>query len=74
MADVAAHKDATSCYTVINSTVYDVTSWISKHPGGERAILGTCGKDATDAFTNKHGGQEKPESILATFKIGTLAQ
>lgn len=74
MAQVETHNSRTSCYTVVSGNVYDVTPWISQHPGGQFAILGMCGKDATDAFTGKHGGQARPESELASFKIGTLVQ
>lgn len=72
LSDIASHKDASNCWTVVRGKVYDVTSWIKQHPGGERAILFMCGKDATSAFEPKHGGQERPESELASFQIGTL--
>ncbi len=74
MAQVATHKDAMSCYTVIRGNVYDLTSWISQHPGGEGAILGLCGKDGTTAFVDQHGGRPRQENELATFQIGALAQ
>ncbi|TSC60324.1 MAG: delta 5 fatty acid desaturase [Parcubacteria group bacterium LiPW_15] len=74
LVDVAAHATVTGCYSVIGGNVYDLTSWISKHPGGDRAILGICGKDGTSAFTKQHGGQEKPEAALKYFLIGTLAK
>lgn len=74
MADVAAHSTGKSCYTAIGGTVYDVTSWILNHPGGPEAILSLCGKDGSQAFSNQHGGQRRPASELATFKIGVLAQ
>lgn len=73
-ADVAAHNSAASCYTTINGSVYDVTLWIGKHPGGSKAILSLCGKDGTAKFTAQHGGKPPQEQQLATFKIGTLAQ
>lgn len=71
-AQVATHASEASCWTSINGNVYDVTSWISKHPGGKRAILSLCGHDGTAAFEGQHGGQARPESELASFKIGTL--
>ena len=74
IAEVATHADLTSCYSIINGSVYDLTSWIPKHPGGERAIKSICGKDGTDGFNGKHGGKPQQESILATFKIGTLTR
>ncbi len=74
MAQVAAHASSASCYTAIRGSVYNLTNWIGQHPGGEEAILSICGRDGTDAFVNQHGGMQQQESILATFKIGTLAQ
>lgn len=73
LADVATHNSAASCWTVINGKVYDVTSWITQHPGGQQAILSLCGKDGSAAFTEQHGTQSRPNSELATFLIGSLA-
>ncbi len=73
MAQVAAHAGASSCWTAIGGKVYDLTSWISKHPGGKSAILRLCGVDGTAAFDDQHGGQARPERELASFLIGTLA-
>ena len=74
LAEVATHTDAKSCWTTISGGVYDVTSWISQHPGGRDAILSLCGKDGSDAFNGQHGGQARPAAELASFKIGTLAK
>lgn len=72
--DVAAHKDDSSCWTIIDGSVYDLTQWVSQHPGGEQAILSICGVDGSAAFHGQHGNNPRQENILATFKIGTLAQ
>lgn len=74
MAQVAIHNSRTSCYTAISGSVYDLTTWIGEHPGGQFAILSLCGKDGTEAFNNQHDGQARPESELTSFKIGTLVQ
>jgi cytochrome b involved in lipid metabolism len=74
MTDVAKHNSAESCYSAINGGVYDLTNWIDKHPGGSKAILSLCGKDGSDSFNGKHGGQPRPMSELANFKIGILTQ
>lgn len=71
---VAAHADKTSCWSIVNGNVYDLTNWISKHPGGQGEILAMCGKDATSAFEGEHGGDSKPEKILASFFIGALIE
>ena len=73
-ADVSAHNSAASCYASVNGNVYDVTSYINKHPGGPEKILSLCGKDGSSAFNDQHGGQSKPEAMLATLKIGILAK
>lgn len=72
VAQVAQHNTAASCWTIVNGAVYDVTSWINKHPGGAGAIKGMCGIDASDEFNEQHGGDGGPERILASYKIGTL--
>ncbi len=71
-AEVAIHKNASSCWTIVNNFVYDVTSFISQHPGGSARILSICGIDGTNAFDDQHGGQRRPEQELASFKIGIL--
>ncbi len=72
MADVATHKDASSCYTVIGGSVYDLSMWVNMHPGGKGAILSICGIDGTDRFMNKHKGGAKYMGILARYKIGVI--
>jgi cytochrome b involved in lipid metabolism len=72
-AQVAEHSTAASCWTSINGSVYDVTTWIGKHPGGPDRILSLCGNDGSTAFNGQHTGQARPMNELASFKIGTLA-
>lgn len=71
-SEVALHASASSCWSIVNGSVYDLTSYISRHPGGEKNILRICGKDGTSAFEGEHGGDSKPENILAGYKIGAL--
>ena len=73
MADVQQHNSSDSCWTAINNEVYDVTSWISQHPGGPDRIEGLCGKDGTSNFEGQHSGDSNPQSRLASFKIGELS-
>jgi hypothetical protein len=72
MAEVALHATASSCWSVINGSVYDLTSYVSRHPGGERKILNICGKNGSSAFEGQHGGESKPERILESLRIGPL--
>lgn len=70
---VASHNSRQSCWTIINGNVYDLTSWIPQHPGGEDNILKLCGTDGSADFNGKHGGAPKQAGILSGFKIGTAA-
>ncbi|WP_347756059.1 cytochrome b5-like heme/steroid binding domain-containing protein [Agrococcus sp. ProA11] len=74
MSEVAQHADSASCWVAIEGTVYDVTAWIARHPGGPDRILGICGTDATAAFDTQHGGQSLPTEQLSSFAIGALAE
>lgn len=72
MSEVAAANNAQKCWSVINNKVYDLTKFITKHPGGSQRILSICGKDGTSAFGGQHSGQPRPEKELAGLEIGTL--
>lgn len=72
MEEVQSANSAEKCWTTINGNVYDLTTYIDKHKGGPDKILSICGKDGRSAFTNQHGGQEKPEMNLAKLLIGKL--
>lgn len=72
MSVVAAHNTSASCYSAINGSVYDLTSWISQHPGGQSAIKSLCGVDGSAAFNGQHGSSGSPASVLAGYKIGVL--
>ena len=74
MAQVTTHNSPANCWSAINGSVYDLTSWIPNHPGGEKAITQLCGTDGSQKFNDKHGTAAKQATILAGFKVGTLAQ
>lgn len=72
LLQVAIHNIQLNCWTAINGSVYELTDWIAKHPGGEGNILSICGKDGSAAFNNQHGGAGKPERVLQGYIIGLL--
>jgi cytochrome b involved in lipid metabolism len=74
LAEVATHNSRTSCWSAVNGSVYDLTSWIPNHPGGEQAILWMCGKDGSSGYNKQHGDSAKPARMLGGFKLGTLAK
>ncbi|MCX6457567.1 MAG: hypothetical protein NTU55_00745 [Actinobacteria bacterium] len=73
LADVAKRNTAAECWAVVSNTVYNLTPYINSHPGGAKNITNLCGADATQAFTNQHGGQSRPNNTLAGFEIGIIS-
>ena len=69
---VALFSTEEKCWTVIDGDVYDLTGWITKHPGGASRILGLCGKDGTSRFQGQHAGSSSALSALEGYRIGAL--
>jgi hypothetical protein len=72
MDEVRRHDTPDDCWTVVDGNVYDVTTFVARHPAGAGAIEDMCGKDASDDFLGEHGGQGEPEKWLETLKIGVV--
>ncbi len=72
LAQVRANNTARSCWTAIDGIVYDLTRWISNHPGGSSAILFLCGTDGTNAFKAQHENQSRPAIRLDMYRLGPL--
>jgi len=69
MNDVTKHNSREDCWMIINGKVYDVTTWIDKHPGGD-IILSYAGLDATDVFEAFHDSTTL--KLLPGFYIGDV--
>ncbi len=77
-AQVQTHNTTSSCWSVVGTTVYDLTAWIPKHPGGSAVITAMCGVDGSASFNGKHGSTSATPSTsaqnqLAQFAIGSLS-
>jgi len=77
-AEIVKHNSINDCWMIINGKVYNVTSYLSFHPGGIGTILPYCGGEATAAFDTK-GGRGNPHSgnanaLLADYYIGDFNQ
>jgi L-lactate dehydrogenase (cytochrome) len=62
--EVEKHRTRRSCWTIIGQTVYDITDFLDKHPGGASVLLQYAGNDATKAFESIH------EADLITRHLG----
>jgi cytochrome b involved in lipid metabolism len=74
LADISSHSSKDSCWSTIEGKVYDLTSFISKHPGGADAILSICGKDGSELFDGKHGMDPRAKGLLPNFYLGDLVK
>lgn len=74
LSELSAHNSASSCWSNIFGNVYDLTSYVDKHPGGREQILAICGKNGNDLFNSQHGGNVKIENLLKNFYIGVYTQ
>lgn len=72
--EVAQHATADDCWVAINSSVYDLSSWVSRHPGGPSPIINICGQEASELFNNQHGGSNVAQAALILLKIGSLQE
>jgi cytochrome b involved in lipid metabolism len=72
LVEVSAHGTESSCWTAVDGSVYDLTPFIKKHPGGKSNIMKICGIDGSSAFKSQHGGDGKPENTLDGYYIGPL--
>ena len=72
MANIAKNNSTSSCWAAISGKAYNLTDWISKHPGGAGAIVSICGTDATSVFQGRHGGQSAPASSLSVYLLGDV--
>ncbi len=71
LADISSHNIRSNCYLAINNNVYDVSSYISFHPGGSSSITSNCGKEVTGIFSRIHSN--RAWDLLAKYKIGVLS-
>ncbi|MFK5892205.1 MAG: fatty acid desaturase [Pseudomonadota bacterium] len=68
--EVALHNSFTDCWIVIDGNVYDISNFISQHPGG--SILGIyAGEDATAAFYSSHMSNIGSE-LLEPYKVAEI--
>jgi cytochrome b involved in lipid metabolism len=71
-AEIATHNSRSDCWSIVRDNVYNLTSYVQKHPGGASVIANICGKDGSGAFTNQHNSQSKPNNVLSGFLLGAV--
>ena len=69
--EVSSHDSDSDCYVIIDSKVYDVTDFLSQHPGGADKLLLYAGRDATAAF-NELGHSSEARGMLKKYFVANL--
>ena len=54
MEEINMHNKEDDCWIVIGGNVYDVTTFMMKHPGGKASLLSVAGNEATVKFESIH--------------------
>jgi len=71
LAEIKKHNKKGDAWTLIENKVYNISSWIPKHPGGE-IIMQAVGKDATQLFNSRGHPSYVKKTILPKYYIGAL--
>ncbi|KAF2213520.1 hypothetical protein CERZMDRAFT_38930 [Cercospora zeae-maydis SCOH1-5] len=67
--EVAKHSQEGDLWVSIRGNVYDVSTFVEEHPGGEEVLRAFAGGDATEAFEDAaHSEEVKP--IMERLFVG----
>ncbi|KAF8898601.1 FMN-dependent dehydrogenase-domain-containing protein [Infundibulicybe gibba] len=73
LEQVAEHNSTNSCWVIIQNKVYDVTDFLSEHPGGAQIILKYAGRDATPAYEPIHPPDALDRNLPLSKHLGPLS-
>ncbi|KAJ3060937.1 hypothetical protein HDU98_003128, partial [Podochytrium sp. JEL0797] len=71
--EAARHNKESDLWVVIHGKVYDITDFVSQHPGGKKVLLKVAGTDASKQFDQFHSAGVLEKLGPALLK-GTIAQ
>ena len=71
--ELKKHVTAEDCWTILHGKVYDITAYMSYHPGGGRELMKGAGKDSTALFNKFHAYVEY-DLLLSKCAIGVLVE
>lgn len=71
--ELKKHKTKEDAWTCINGKVFNISPYVSFHPGGETEIMKCAGRDGTALF-NKYHSWVSADRMLANCCVGMLDQ
>ncbi|KZL82522.1 cytochrome b2 [Colletotrichum incanum] len=73
LTDLSKHNTKQDCWIAVHSKVWDITDFISEHPGGPSVLLRCAGSNATQIFDKVHAPEILEELPDRKF-IGILKE
>ncbi|EGC38083.1 delta 5 fatty acid desaturase [Dictyostelium purpureum] len=71
--EIAKHNTENDCWVAVDGKVYDISKWVSQHPGGKEVLMLGAGRDVTNLFESYHPMSDKPSAILKNYEIGFIS-
>lgn len=71
LEEVAKRNSSKELWLVIHGRVYDVTSFLNEHPGGEEVLFEQAGTDASESFEDV-GHSIDAREMLKQYYIGDV--
>ena len=72
--ELKKHNQQADCWVAYKGVVYDITSWLPRHPGSAGAIAPYCGtaEEFAEAFGGQHGTSKDKRLEKEGVKEGVL--
>ncbi|GFF39620.1 probable cytochrome b5 [Aspergillus udagawae] len=71
LQEISEHNTKKDLYLIVHDKVYDCSSFVDEHPGGEEVLLDVAGQDSTEAFEDV-GHSDEAREILEGLLVGTV--
>lgn len=73
LEDVLQHQKPNDCWIVRNGNVYNVSTFLSDHPGGDDLILELAGGDVGDIMQNgDHSHSDAAFDMMTEYLVGRV--
>ncbi|KAG2222549.1 hypothetical protein INT45_002680 [Circinella minor] len=69
--EVSQHNKADDLWIIVDGKVFDLTKFVSEHPGGKKVLTKVAGKDATKKFKQFHNDAIM-ERVGLPMQIGVI--
>lgn len=71
--EVKEHNTAKDCWIIVDDKVFDVTKFLTEHPGGKKVLLKMAGKDASKQFKTFHNASIM-QRVGLPMQIGVIGE